>query len=75
MPSKVKKKGKTPKELMRKHISNKEDIITHEEFANMEIGIAMELSDEKPLDLPENKDRPKDEDKDPGILTPWDVIA
>jgi phosphoribosylamine-glycine ligase len=73
--AKKKKKGKTPKELMRKHIIDKEDVISEEDFKNMEVGIGVDADNKEPLEIPENKDHPKDEDKDPGMVTPWDVIT
>lgn len=73
--NKKKKKGKTPKELVKKHVMNKEDIISDEEFTNMEVGISVDTSGEQhQLELPDDKDRPRDEDKDPGITTPWDLV-
>lgn len=73
-PSKKKIKG-TPGEIMGRHISNEEDIISDEEFKNLRIGT--DIADEakhKPLKIERKKNRPKDEDKDPIIKTPWDVI-
>ena len=70
------KKGKTPKELMHKHLLDKEDVISEEDFKNMEIGPDIDKTGEQQeLELPDNKDRPKDEDKDPSIITSWDVIS
>ena len=71
---KKKKKGKTPQELMHKHISDKDDVISEDDFKNMEIGADANADNQEPLDIPDDKDRPKDEDKDPDIVTPWDVI-
>ena len=71
-----KKKGKTPKELMHKHLLDKDDVISEEDFRNMEIGADIDKTGEQQeLELPDNKNRPRDEDKDPSITTPWDVIS
>jgi hypothetical protein len=66
------KKGKTAHEMMQKHIKDKNDVITNEDFSNMEVGADLRLEDEKPLEL--DKKHPKDEDKDPKMITPWDVL-
>jgi len=68
--------GKTPKQIISKHIRDKNDIITEEDFKNLNISI--EVSNDttgQPLELPDNNERPKDEDKDPAVVTPWDVIS
>jgi hypothetical protein len=71
--NKKRKRGKTPNQLMQEHILNKNDIITQEEFENMDIGTA--VPGNKPaLEIKPGKQRPKDEDKDHSISTPWDVI-
>lgn len=78
MPKQAKtktKNGKTPQELMNKHITNKEDVISDDDFKNMEVGADTEADNKEPVDIPENKDHPKDENKDHGIATPWDVIS
>lgn len=74
--AKPSKKGKTASELMNRHIRNEKDVITEEEFKDMviETGLPAEEGSE-PLDIPSQKDRPKDEDKDHLITTPWDVIS
>jgi len=69
------KKGKTPKELMDKHLKNKDDKITEEEFRDMEVGVDVDTTGEQQeLIIPDKKDRPKDEDKDPVTNTPWDIL-
>ena len=70
------KKGKTAKELMTRHISKEDDVISDEDFKNLniEIDTSGDVTHE-PLDIPESSDRPKDEDKDPKVVTPWDVIS
>jgi hypothetical protein len=73
MPTKNKsEKGKTPHEMMQKHLSDKNDVISNEDFSNMEVGSEIRQADEKPLEL--KKKHPKDEDKDPKMYTPWDVL-
>ncbi len=73
---KTQKKGKTAKELVSRHIADEDDVISEEEFKNL--NIETEISGDtthEPLDIPENPDRPKDEDKDHKIITPWDAIS
>jgi hypothetical protein len=65
-------KGKTPHEITNKHVKDKNDVISDEDFSNMQVGADLRQPDEKPLELPKN--HPKDEDKDPKIITPWDVL-
>lgn len=68
--------GKTPKQLVSKHIQDKNDVITDEDFINLNISIdSYNDTVHQQLDIPDNKERPKDEDKDPAVVTPWDVIS
>ena len=68
-------KKKTPKQVMNRHIKDEKDVITEEEFKNLATGIdSTKGTEHEPLEIEENKNRPKDEDKDPKIITPWDVI-
>jgi len=68
--------GKTPKQVMNKHIRDKNDIITEEDFKNLNISIdVFNDTAEQPLEIPDDNERPKDEDKDPAVVTPWDVIS
>jgi hypothetical protein len=68
--------GKTPKQIMNKHIRDKNDVITEEDFTNLNISIDFSNDTaQQPLDIPSDKERPKDEDKDPAVVTPWDVIS
>ncbi len=69
------KRGKTAKELMTRHIVNEDDVISDEDFKNLVIDVEI-TSDvaHHPLEITNDPDRPKDEDKDPKISTPWDVI-
>jgi hypothetical protein len=67
--------GKTPRQVMRKHILDKNDVITEEDFENLDISV--DISDEsslEQLEIPADHDRPKDEEKEHSIVTPWDVI-
>ncbi|HMK27550.1 MAG TPA: hypothetical protein VK483_16070 [Chitinophagaceae bacterium] len=68
--------GKTPKQIISKHILDKNDVITEEDFKNLNISIDVSNDTaQQPLEIPGNKERPKDEDKDPVVVTPWDVIS
>ncbi len=69
-------KGKTPKQIISRHMRDKNDVITEEDFKNLDISI--DISGDtahKPLEIPDDKERPKDEDKDPSVVTPWDLIS
>lgn len=72
--TKTRTRSKTPQELMRKHILDKNDVISEEDFKNMAIGLDIESGKGSALELSDSKQRPKDENKDPGIETPWDLI-
>lgn len=74
MAKKVTPKGKTPKQLVKKHIEDEKDIISEDEFKNMEIGPDVQ-DDKEPLKIDDDKERPKDEGKDSPMNTPWDVIS
>jgi len=65
-------KGKTPKQVVRKHIQDKNDVITEDDFKNLDIS---NDTAEEVLEIPDDKKRPKDEDKDPEMITPWDIIS
>ena len=70
------KKGKTPKQVVRKHIRDKNDVISEEDFKNLDISV--DISNDtahEALEIRDDKKRPKDEDKDPKVVTPWDVIS
>ena len=69
------KKTKTVKALRDKHLSDKTHVITDQEIKDLELDIDQPARDTSHVpDLPNKEDRPKDEDKDPKIVTPWDVI-
>jgi len=68
--------GKTTEQIMRRHIRDRNDVITEEDFRNLNTG--PDISDNptyQPLQIPIGTERPKDEDKDPKILIPWDIIS
>ncbi len=67
--------GKTPKEIMDKHLHDKNHVISDEDFRNLDtsIDISNDSSHER-LVISDSTGRPKDEDKDPEIVTPWDVL-
>ena len=74
-PEKPRSKGKTASEIMGRHIRDKNDIITQEEFNELNLDTdAPGNKSGQPTVIPKNRNRPKDEDKDPETLTPWDVI-
>ena len=76
IPQKSPSTGKTAKQIMNKHIRDKNDVITDEDFKNLNIDQQIpEDMAHQPLQLSGNKKRPKDEDKDPETVTPWDVIS
>lgn len=77
IPQKKGAKGKTAKQIVNRHISNKDDVITEEEFKNLEVGVGENATSDTthiPLEISNDHDRPKDEEKDAKIKTPWDVI-
>jgi hypothetical protein len=73
IPQKKGKKGKTAHEIMSRQISDQKAVITDEEFKNLNIEVDADNS-HKPLEIPDNPERPKDEEKDHPFMTPWDVI-
>lgn len=67
--------GKTPKQVVNKHIQDVNDVITEEDFKNLNISIEIPNdTSHLVLEIPDDHERPKDKDKDPVIITPWDVI-
>src|SRR4051812_44181629 len=75
-PQKPAKKGKTPKQVVSKHIRDKNHVISEEDFKNLDISVdTSNDTAQEALEIPEDKKRPKDEDKDPKTITPWDVIS
>lgn len=76
IPQKSGSKGKTAKQIMNKHIKDKNDVISDEDFKNLDVGTEItNNTSHEPLEISEDHERPKDEDKDPKIVTPWDVIT
>ena len=73
---KQKKNGKTAKEIVKRHLSDKDDKITKEDLENLKIDLSLPKDKaHEPLPIKNNKERPKDADKDNTITTPWDVIS
>ena len=68
--------GKTPKQTMSKHIRDKNDVITDEDFENLNISI--DISNDTAhelLEIPVDNNLPKAEDRGPAVITPWDIIG
>jgi len=73
---KQKKNGKTAKEIVKRHLSDKDDKITKEDLENLKIDLSLPKDKaHEPLPIKNDKERPKDADKDNTITTPWDVIS
>jgi len=65
----------TAKQIVNRHMKIKDDVITDEDMINVKIDASVPKDKaHKPLPISSSKKRPKDEDKDPTIVTPWDVI-
>lgn len=71
--SKKDPKKKTTRDVVKRHLSNKNDKITDEDFKNLSLEHPNDKAHE-PLPIKEGKERPKDVEKDNTIATPWDVI-
>jgi hypothetical protein len=68
--------GKTAKEVVKRHLSNKDDKITNEDLKNLKIDLSLPKDKaHEPLPIKDDKERPKDADKDNTMTTPWDVIS
>ena len=73
---KQKKNGKTAKEIVKRHLRDKDDKITKEDLENLKIDLSLPKDKaHEPLPIKNNKERPKDADKDNTITTPWDVVS
>ena len=73
---KQKKHGKTASEIVKRHLSDKDDKITKEDLENLKIDLSLPKDKaHEPLPIKKDKERPKDADKDNTITTPWDVIS
>lgn len=69
-------KGKTAKEIVKRHLSNKNDKITEDDLKHLRIDLSIPKDKaHQPLKIKKGKARPKDEEKDNATLTPWDVIS
>jgi hypothetical protein len=69
-------KKKTAQEIVKRHLSNKHDKITDDDFKNLEIDLSIPRDKaHEPLRIKKGKQRPKDVEKDNTITTPWDVIS
>lgn len=74
--SKQNKKGKTAKEIVKRHLSDENDKITQEDFETLKIDLSLPKGKaNEPLPIKRGKKRPKDADKDNTVSTPWDVIS
>lgn len=67
--------GRTPYQVMSRHIRDKDDVISEEDFKNLVIGAEVSDTAEEPLEISADTERPKDEDKDPKIIIPWDLVS
>lgn len=73
---KRKANGKTANEIVKRHIGDKNDKITKEDFENLYIDLSLPKDKaHEPLPIENKKERPKDADKDNTMTTPWDVIS
>jgi hypothetical protein len=71
-----KRNSKTASEIVKRHLSDKDDKITNEDFENLKIDLSLPKDKaHQPLPIKNDKQRPKDSDKDNTITTPWDVIS
>jgi hypothetical protein len=74
-PDHKSKNLKTVKALRDKHLNDKHHVITDEDIKSLELEIEKpDRSTSHTPKIKKGKDRPKDEDKDPKVVTPWDVI-
>jgi hypothetical protein len=72
---KIKKKGKTVKQLRDLHMRDRNHIITNEEMQSLELDTDNPHTNTSHTpDISDDSERPKDEDKDPKIITPWDLV-
>ncbi|MDZ4795503.1 MAG: hypothetical protein SGI83_14575 [Bacteroidota bacterium] len=69
-------KGKRTYEMMKKHLLDENDVITEEDFKNLVVAAELPTDEaHQPLIITNDENRPKDEDKDPKMITPWNVIS
>jgi hypothetical protein len=70
------KDAKTAKEIVKRHLSDKDDKISKDDLKNLKIDLSLPKDKaHEPLPIKNDKERPKDADKDNTITTPWDVIS
>ena len=73
---KRKANSKTADEIVKRHLNDKDDKITKEDFENLHMDLSLPKDKaHKPLPIKKDKERPKDADKDNTMTTPWDVIS
>jgi len=73
---KRKANGKTANEIVKRHMNDQDDKITKEDFENLYIDLSLPKDKaHEPLPIKDDKERPKDADKDNTVTTPWDVIS
>ena len=76
IPQKSPAVGKRAKEMMSDHIKDENDVISEEDFKNLNIELEMPKDEaHQPIQIDDDTKRPKDEDKDPKVSTPWDIIS
>jgi len=69
-------KGNTTKEIVKRHLSDKEDKITDDDLRHLKIDLSIPKDRaHKPLPIKKDPERPHDSEKDNTHLTPWDVIS
>jgi len=73
---KASSKGLTAKQIVKRHIKDKTDVITEDDMTNVRIVSSLPKDKaHQPLSISADTERPKDEDKDNKTATPWDVIS
>ncbi len=74
-PLKTKTKGQTAKELTDIHLHDKNHVITDDDIKNLSLDFnAPDTDTSHTPEIENDGDRPKDEDKDHAIVTPWNLI-
>lgn len=68
-------KGKTVKQLRDIHLKDKSHVITTEEIKDLDLELNNpDASTSHTPEILNDTERPKDEEKDEKMITPWDVI-
>lgn len=75
VPQRKVSKGKTTTEIMHKHLQDINDVISDDDFKNLKLDLDTPSGTAHTPEIADDNDRPKDEDKDHAIITPWDVIS